>query len=126
MVGYSGTPLPKKLGINTPSRIKVVRPPENFDLSELGVPAEDEIDVAVAFCLSHSEMVEVWKHLPSCIRPAGGLWICWPKKASKVTTDLNDSVVRNYGLDFGWVDNKVCAINDVFSGLRFVRRLRDR
>ena len=126
MVGYSGTPLPKKLGIGSQSRIKVLRPPENFDLGGLGVSAEEELDVAVGFCLSRAEMVEVWSRLPSCIQPAGGLWICWPKKASKVPTDLDDSVVRNCGLDFGWVDNKVCAINDVFSGLRFVRRLRDR
>jgi hypothetical protein len=132
--GYSGTPLPRKLGIKPESRLALFGAPEGFDatLGELppGVSvrrsARGPLDVMVAF---FSERAELERRLPALITAldqAGGLWIAWPKRASGLPTDLGDGVVRELGLAAGLVDNKVCAIDATWSGLRFVYRLRDR
>jgi hypothetical protein len=136
MAGYSGTPLPKKLGLESGARFGVVKPPSDFarTLGELpqGVAARTvsagkaAFDVIVCFAPT---MAEVTRQLPALKRrldPAGGLWMAWPKKASGRPTDVTENAVRAIGLAVGLVDNKVCAIDDVWSGLRFVFRLVDR
>jgi len=134
--GYSGTPLVRKLGIKPDARLGLIGAPEGFDatLGELppGVHVRRRLggrasfDVIVAF---HTRRADLERRLPAlaaALDPAGGLWLAWPKRASGVSTDLTDNVVRGLGLRAGLVDNKVCAIDHVWSGLRLVYRLRDR
>lgn len=132
--GYSGTPLPRKLGIKEGSRVAVLGAPPGFDdlLGPLpaGVAvrasARGTADVVVLFCERRADLV---RRLPAARRgldPAGGLWVAWPKRASGVPTDLTEDVVRDVGLAAGLVDNKVCAIDATWSGLRLVVRLADR
>ncbi len=133
--GYSGTPLVRKLGIKPEAQLGVIGAPEGFDdaLGELppGVRVRRRLggqpfDVIVAF---HARRADLERRLPAlsaALDPAGGLWLAWPKRASGVTTDVTEDVVRSLGLAAGLVDNKVCAIDQVWSGLRLVYRLRDR
>ena len=128
--GYSGTPLAKKLGIKPGDRLMVLGAPEGFAIPELpdGVAevTGGKADVIVSF---HTERRDYETRLPrlrGMMEPASGLWIAWPKKASKVPTDLNESVVRDFALQNALVDNKVAAIDQVWSGLRLVIRLKDR
>jgi hypothetical protein len=132
--GYSGTPLPRKLGIKPESRLAAIGAPDDFDdtLGELppGVSvrrsARGPLDVIVAF---FTERAELERRLPTLIKgldQAGGLWIAWPKRGSGLASDLGEGIVRELGLAAGLVDNKVCAIDATWSGLRFVYRLRDR
>jgi hypothetical protein len=132
--GYSGTPLPRKLGIKPEARLGLIRAPDEFDgvLGELppGVVVrrrlQGSFDVIVAFFVERSELE---RRLPACrdaLTPAGGLWLAWPKRSSGVATDLGEGMVRDLGVAAGLVDNKVCAIDDTWSGLRFVFRLADR
>ena len=134
MAGYSGTPLPKKLGIKENTRLALVNAPPDF-LTTLGaLPASATVvkqlraplDVIVWFTKSESDLLKRFDELAAKLAPAGGLWIAWPKKASGVLTDLNENVIRQIGLTAGLVDNKVCAIDETWSGLRFVIRLKDR
>jgi hypothetical protein len=127
MAGYSGTPLPKKLGIKETSRVRVLGGPEEF-AQGLGVElrVRGEADVIVLFTRSARELAKAFGGARKSLHKDGGLWIAWPKKASGVVTDLNENVVRNQGLALGLVDNKVCAIDEIWSGLRFVVRLADR
>jgi hypothetical protein len=132
--GYSGTPLPKKLGIRPGTRLGLIQAPDGFDgiLGELpdGVhvrrTVRGPLDVIVAFFGRRAELERRLPALRNGLEPSGGLWIAWPKRASGVASDLSDSVVRELGLAAGLVDNKVCAIDQVWSGMRFVYRLRDR
>jgi hypothetical protein len=92
-----------------------------------GVTHEDApYDVVLAFFIERAAMAREFPQLALSLQPAGGLWIAWPKKASGVATDLNETAVRETGLASGLVDNKVCAVTEVWSGLRFVYRLKDR
>jgi hypothetical protein len=133
--GYSGTPLPRKLGIKPGARLALIGAPDGLDstLGELpdGVVVRrrlgrDPFDLIVAFFSRRSMLERRLPRLCSALDPAGGLWIAWPKRASGVDTDVTEDVVRGSGLAAGLVDNKVCAIDDVWSGLRLVYRLRDR
>jgi hypothetical protein len=149
MAGYSGTPLPKKLGIRPGARLGLVRAPEGFDrtLGELpdGVTVKSvgrgagRFDVILCFARSSEELASGLPPLPARLDPAGGLWIAWPKKSGQRSArtsietasalppaDLTEAEVRARGLATGLVDNKVCAIDDTWSGLRFVVRLSDR
>jgi hypothetical protein len=134
VAGYSGTPLPKKLGIRPGARLGLIGAPDGFSatLGELpdGVrvlrTARGSLDVVVAFFVDRLALEKRFDSLARALDPAGGLWIAWPKRASGVTTDLNENVVREVGLAGGLVDNKVCAVDEVWSGLRFVYRVRDR
>jgi len=142
MAGYSGTPLPAKLGIKKDHRVGLIHPPAGFakilgDLPEgvkicntnweLKVPKiVDLLDVILFFTDSRAELVKEFRGLVGRLSPAGGLWIAWPKKASGVPTDLTEDRIREIGLEAGLVDNKVCAVDDTWSGLRFVHRLKDR
>ena len=127
--GYSGTPLPRKLGIKPGSRVAVLHPPHGFSLGPdvtARSRARGPLDVIVAFFVARAALEQRLPALAAALDPAGGLWIAWPKRASGVETDLGERVVRELGLAAGLVDNKVCAIDAVWSGLRFVYRLRDR
>lgn len=131
--GYSGTPLPRKLGIKRESRVLVTAAPPGFAIADLPTgaavharPAGSAYDVIVAFCPDHRRLAKRFPALVPRLTTAGALWIAWPKRASGVPTDLDENVVRDVGLGEGLVDVKVIAIDDVWSGLKFVRRLRDR
>jgi hypothetical protein len=124
--GYSGTPLPRKLGIKDGHRVAVVAAPDGFVLDAELVPLGAEMDVILLFVLEQRELERCFSELAALLTPSGGLWIAWPKQASGVETDLRDGLVRRIGLAHGLVDNKVCAIDETWSGLRFVRRLVDR
>jgi hypothetical protein len=132
--GYSGTPLVRKLGIKPASRLGLIGAPSGFDETLGELPGDVSVrrrvrgplDVVVAFVLRRSELERRLPALRAALDPAGGLWVAWPKRASGVATDVNENVVRELGLAAGLVDNKVCAIDEVWSGLRLVYRLRDR
>ncbi len=134
MAGYSGTPLPKKLGIKPGARVALVRAPTGFERAlnplpdgvRLRTQARGVQDVVVFFATRHAELDRRFDGLARAITPAGGLWIAWPKRTACVSTDLREGVVRELGLAHGLVDNKVCAVDDTWSGLRFVYRLSDR
>ncbi len=132
--GYSGTPLPKKLGIKPGMKFGLLAEPAGFE-EQLGeLPAQVEVrrrargqlDVILAFFTRKHELTRQLPTLGKAVGPDGGVWIAWPKRASGVPSDLDENVVRELGLKAGLVDNKVCAIDEVWSGLRFVYRLRDR
>jgi hypothetical protein len=124
--GYSGTPLPRKLGIKEGSRVAVVAAPDGFELDAPLVPLTADLDVILLFVLEERELDRCFTELAALLTPAGGLWVAWPKQASGVETDLREGVVRRIGLAHDLVDNKVCAIDETWSGLRFVKRRRDR
>jgi hypothetical protein len=141
MAGYSGTPLPKKLGIKPGARLGLVGAPDDFGETLGDLPAgviagqvargATLFDVIVCFARSSRELARDLPALPARLHPSGGLWIAWPKKTTKkkssgLPTDLTEAEVRARGLATGLVDNKVCAIDDTWSGLRFVVRLGDR
>lgn len=135
MAGYSGTPLPKKLGLKPGHRLLLLHAPATITatLGELpdGITIDRRMgkgpyDVIVAFC---PNLASFASSLPKCaavLDQAGGLWIAWPKLSSGLQTDLRESVVRDLSLKTGLVDNKVCAIDETWSGLRLVVRLKDR
>jgi hypothetical protein len=134
MPGYSGTPLPKKLGIKDGFRVAFVAAPADV-LAELKTAlagcestrdAKAMLDFAMLFAKSKAELAKEFKRVSKPLAPAGMLWVSWPKKSSGVATDLNENIVRDIGLAAGLVDVKVCAVTDVWSGLKFVRRLKDR
>jgi hypothetical protein len=132
MAGYSGTPLPRKLGIKPGHRVLLLGAPAGFALEELPddvqvvTRASGVADVIVAFHLRRAELAKRMPALRERMDPAAGLWIAWPKRASKVETDLTEDVVRELALANRLVDNKVCAIDETWSGLRLVIRLKDR
>lgn len=130
--GYSGTPLPRKLGIKPGHRVMLLGAPEEFTLGELpdGVRllrrASGTADVIVSFHTARADLERRMPRLREAMEAAAGLWIAWPKRASGVATDLTENVVRDLALANVLVDNKVAAIDDTWSGLRLVIRLRDR
>jgi hypothetical protein len=136
MAGYSGTPLAQKLGIRADHQVALVNPPEAFARTLGPLPegvtlspnldGDDLLDVIVLFTANRSELRRKFTACVAHLTPAGGLWVAWPKKASGVATDLTENVVRAEGLAAGLVDNKVCAVDETWSGLRFVFRLKDR
>jgi len=128
MAGYSGTPLPQKLGIKEGSRVALVGAPADFDLGVLPTgavvakKAGKQHDVLVAFVTVRGKLAAVIDQLRPKMTDAAGLWIAWPKKASGVATDMTEQAIRDVALPTGLVDNKVCAIDEVWSGLRLVIR----
>jgi hypothetical protein len=131
---YSGTPLPKKLGIRERSRVLLVNPPDGFDRALDPLPnaatlltkVADPVNVAVLFAIERTELVRWFDRIAEALDPAGRLWVAWPKKASKVATDIDFGFAQGIGLDAGLVDNKSASITDVYQGLQFVYRLKDR
>jgi hypothetical protein len=133
VAGYSGTPLAKKLGVREGHRLAFPGAPAGFeDLLELpdGVSVKSRtagpLDVIVFFTKRRAELERRLPALRRAMAPAAGLWIAWPKRASGVETDMTEDVARELGLANRLVDNKVCAIDETWSGLRLVIRLADR
>jgi hypothetical protein len=133
--GYSGTPLPRKLGIRPGQRVALLGAPGGFEADTLGeLPGDVRItrraagkaDVIVSFHIRRAELERRLPRLRALMEPAAGLWIAWPKRASKVETDITEDVLREIALPTGLVDNKVCAIDGTWSGLRLVIRLGER
>jgi hypothetical protein len=133
--GYSGTPLPTKLGIKPGSRVLLMGAPERFAEDTLGLLPDVEVhrragrsayDVVLAFAPDLRALQQRFEPARSRLTTTGGLWVAWPKRSSGLATDLDDNLVREFGLATGLVDNKVCAIDATWSGLRFVVRLADR
>ena len=126
MAGYSGTPLVKKLGIKPGARVQFLNTPGGFDISELAAEAKTvragDVDFALLFVKSASELKKALAPLLQRVAGGGMAWVAWPKKTSGVATDLTENVVREIGLPLGWVDVKVCAIDETWSGLKFYRR----
>ncbi|MEP7060154.1 MAG: DUF3052 domain-containing protein [Actinomycetota bacterium] len=134
---YSGTPLWKKLGISQGARVLVMHAPESFarDLVRIApLPHAVEflsrnargLDVAVVFATSQADLERAFTKVHPNLEPTGRLWVAWPKRASKVPTDITFESAQGFGLASGMVDNKSAAIDDVFQGLQFVVRVKDR
>lgn len=134
MAGYSETPLSKKLGIKEGARVLLVNAPQDFpkELGQLPEGAEfvsashRKLDLVLIFVKSRAQLVKRLEQLRPKLSQNGMLWVAWPKKSSGGETDLSFDVVQETGLATGIVDTKICAINDVWSGLKFVIRLKDR
>jgi hypothetical protein len=132
MAGYSGTPLATKLGIKAGHRVLLDGAPRPFAIQ---LPPDTEVrrraaagpyDVIVSFCASTERLRQRWPRLHPLTTAAGSLWIAWPKHSSGVSTDLDENVIREFALAHGRVDVKVCAIDDIWSGLKNVIRVSDR
>lgn len=134
VVGYSGTPLARKLGIREGARVALLSAPDTFDAELAPLPdgvrvlrrLAPGLDVAVLFVTRRRVLERRFPDVARSITPVGGLWVAWPKRASNVATDLTEGVLREVGLPQGLVDNKVCAVTEVWSGLRFVWRRENR
>ena len=134
MPGYSGTPLPKKLGIKPGARVWLGDAPAEVraELSAALAGCENAnngkspLDFAMLFTKSKAKLEKDFPRISKLLAPAGMLWVSWPKKSSGVATDLDGNIVREIGLAAGLVDVKVCAVTEVWSGLKFVRRVKDR
>lgn len=132
--GYSGTPLAKKLGIKPRFRIGLINPPGNyFDLftdlpPDITITNDATIkkDLIHFFTRSEKEFTGMLPDLKMQITPNGMIWVSWPKKASKVITDVNEDTIRNYALNIGLVDIKVCAVDEIWSGLKLVIPVKER
>jgi hypothetical protein len=134
MPGYSGTPLPKKLGLKKDLRVALIAMPadvrdelkdalaECHTVRDLAGP----LDFVHLFTKSRTELEREMKGARKALAPAGMLWISWPKKSSGVATDLTEDIIRDTGLALGLVDVKVCAVTEVWSGLKFVIPVKDR
>jgi len=134
VAGYSGAPLPQKLGIKPQLRVALVNLP-----SEVGAELKESLagcrkvtdgkgalDFALVCVKTQAELKKHFAQLKKRLAPAGTLWISWPKKSSGVASDLDENVVREIGLRAGLVDVKVCAVSEVWSGLKFVIRVKER
>jgi hypothetical protein len=134
MAGYSGTPLPKKLGIKDGFTIALPNMPADVQAElkqALGACRTagtngQALDFVHLFVKTQSELKKDFSAWAKRLAPAGMLWISWPKKTSGITSDLDENKIRQIGLDAGLVDVKVCAVSDIWSGLKFVIRVKDR
>jgi hypothetical protein len=135
MAGYSGTPLVKKLGLREGFRLCVINEPSQYwnwisPLPEGTIKAtkssKGEFDFIHLFVKEKKIFEKDFIDSRKCLKKDGMLWISWPKKSSKVATDLDENIIRDYGLKNGLVDVKVCAVDETWSGLKFVFRLKDR
>lgn len=134
MPGYSGTPLYKKLGIKPGFRVLTLGAPTHFaetlgplpEQVQLLSRARNPVEITVVFARNATDLRQRFARAKALIPRDGSIWVCWPKKSAGIKTDLSFDMVQRHGLDQGLVDNKVCAVSETFSGLRFVYRLKDR
>ena len=127
-------PLTNKLGIKPGFKVTIINPPENYERTLGGLPQDVTVSTALQgpldfihfFTRSREELTHEFPKLKRSLAPKGMVWISWPKRSSKLETDLNENTVREIGLSNGLVDVKVCAIDETWSGLKFVYRVRDR
>ena len=132
--GYSKRSLVEKLGIKAGFKVLIVNSPADYNTTLGALPNDVKIkktpngslDFIQFFTQSREELSEKFPVLKTALAKSGMLWISWPKKASKISTDLNGNIVREIGLKNGLVDVKVCAVDEVWSGLKFVYRIKDR
>ncbi len=132
--GYSGKPLASKMGIKSGQRIIILHAPENYEATLGALPDGVEVfhelngtfDLIQYFATERAVYERDFPVLRDALTTAGMLWVSWPKKAAKMATDLDENVIREFGLANGLVDVKVIAVDDRWSGLKFVRRLKDR
>lgn len=132
MAGYSGTPLPQKLGIKEGMRVAILHAPDGIERTLADLPAGVElqhglrkrqpVDLVVGFVTERAHLERNIEWILATLPPAGAFWVAWPKRASRVPTDMTEDVVRAVALPLGWVDTKVCAIDDTWSGLKLVLR----
>jgi len=128
LAGYSGTPLPRKLGIKAGTAVRLIGAPDDFaaTLGELpegaSLVTRGQAPVVVAFLRSRRELAARFPRATAAAEDGGRVWLAWPKKASGVATDVTETHVRAHGLENGWVDFKICAIDATWSGLAFARR----
>lgn len=130
MAGYSGTPLVRKLGLKPASLARVINPPDNYPQLLADAPADVEwqegpagaLDFVHFFTRQRAELAAFLPELREAIFPDGMIWVSWPKKASKVETDVTENTVREIALPLGLVDIKVCAVDEIWSGLKLVVR----
>ncbi len=128
--GYSGTPLAKKLGLKDGTRLMPVNPPPGYAgwLGTLPTGAAfvtragPSVDIAHVFSTRRADLARALKRLRGALRPDAATWVSWPKKASKVSTDITEDAIREVALPLGFVDIKVCAVTEVWSGLKLVVR----
>ncbi|MEO6223137.1 MAG: DUF3052 domain-containing protein [Vicinamibacterales bacterium] len=134
MAGYSGKTLVQKIGLKAGHRLALIGEPDGF-INELAPLPEGvaivgggktPLDCVILFADEARTLKSRIVRWGARLAPAGMLWVTWPKKASKVVTDVTEALVRDTGLDSGLVDVKICAVNNIWSGLKFVRRLKDR
>jgi bifunctional DNA-binding transcriptional regulator/antitoxin component of YhaV-PrlF toxin-antitoxin module len=134
MAGYSSTPLRRKLGIKEGARLAFINAPKDFQAYLGPLPHDAEVvkrlrkplDLVLLFVTTERALARDFAKLAEKLATNGMIWIAWPKKSSGVATDLSEGRVQRIGLDAGLVDVKICAIDDTWSGLKFVIRLRDR
>jgi hypothetical protein len=128
MAGYSGTPLAKKLGIKPGSTLFVEGVPDDYPSEGTTIvrTVSDRVDIIHLFTKSVNELAAKLKRYRSRMRPDATVWVSWPKKSSKVPTDITEDVIRDVALPMGFVDIKVCAVDDVWSGLKLVIRRTER
>jgi len=131
--GYSGTPLPKKLGIVGDVVFTTIGEPPEFaaTLGDIGDAVWQRsllapLDVVITFVTARAQLERLWPKVVAPLTPAGASWVAWPKRTSGIASDLTEDVLREVLLPTGWVDNKVCAIDERWSGLRFVLRREHR
>ncbi len=134
MAGYSGTPLSKKLGIKPGMIIHVVNAPGNYvglvdplpEKAVISSNAEDDLDMVHVFTNSRSELLAVLKAFQRKIKQDGMIWVSWPKKSSGVPSEVTEKTIRELALPLGLVDIKVCAVDEIWSGLKLVIRKENR
>lgn len=134
MSGYSGTPLAKKLGIKDRHRVALIGAPPGFEKTLAPLPPDVQLltsarggsDIVILFTDERADLLKRFPAAMAAIPADGAIWVAWPKKTSGVETDLTEDRIREIALDAGLVDNKVCAIDATWSGLRLVVRLADR
>jgi hypothetical protein len=132
MAGYSGTPLPQKLGIKEGMRVALLHAPDGIETTlgplpdgvqlRHGLRKGQHVDLLVGFVTERAHLAANIGWLLATLPPDGAFWVAWPKRASKVPTDMTEDVVREVALPLGWVDTKVCAIDETWSGLKLVLR----
>jgi hypothetical protein len=135
VIGYSGTPLVKKLGIKSGTRLLVVGDvPDDYeswlsplpDRATISGRGKQPLPAVHVFATNRAELVRHLEHLRKALAPDGYVWVSWPKKASKVPTNITEDVIREVALPLGFVDIKVCAVSEVWSGLKLVIRVAER
>ncbi len=132
--GYSGTPLAKKLGLKDGFNISLINPPEGYFNLFTDLPANlnlsdnesSQKDFIHFFVMDENEYFSKLPVLKSRIKPNGMIWVSWPKKASKIVTDITESIIRSYAIKIGLVDIKVCAVSEIWSGLKLVIPVKER
>lgn len=134
MTGYSGTPLAKKLGIKPAFKIRLINTPDHYIQLFTDLPAELYFendgktgkDLIHFFTIRHDELLALLPVLKTQIKPNGMIWVSWPKKAAKITTDVTEDIIRQLAIKIGLVDVKVCAVDETWSGLKLVIPVKDR